>query len=63
MEATVLSIIWRLVAIGVLLPFAFFPFINIIGIPLMLYLVISLAARIWRRNAAPAPELTRSRPT
>lgn len=53
------SIIWRLVAIGVLLPVAFFPLINIIGIPLELYLVISLVALIWRRIVTPAtPDAT-----
>lgn len=44
-----LSILWRLVAIAVLLPFVMFPFLNFVAIPLELYLVFSLAAIIWRR--------------
>lgn len=47
------SVLWRLVAMGLLLPFVVFPFLNLIAIPLEIYLVLSLAAVIRRRHARP----------
>lgn len=46
-----LSILWRLIAIAVLIPFVAFPLLNIVALPLVLYLGWSLAAIAWRRNA------------
>lgn len=47
------SIIWRLVAIGVGLLFVMFPIVNLVAIPIELYLVFSLYAIVRRRHAAP----------
>lgn len=48
------SILWRLVAIGVFLPFVMFPILNFVAIPVELYLVFSLYSIIRRRHAAPS---------
>jgi hypothetical protein len=46
-----LAILWRLVALGVLVPFLIFPGINILALPLAGYLAFSLFAIAWRRHA------------
>ena len=52
-----LSLAWRFLVVGLLVPFLLVPGINIVALPLWLYLVCSLAAIAWRRHAAPrAPD-------
>lgn len=48
------STAWRLVLMICLMPFVIVPFLNFVAIPLEIYLVVSLAAVVWRRNARPA---------
>lgn len=47
------AILWRLIALVLLMPFVMFPVLNFIAIPLALYLAASLVSRAWRRNAKP----------
>jgi hypothetical protein len=44
------AILWRLVLFAVLLPLNIIPFAFVVLWPVQLYLLISCAARIWRRG-------------